>query len=94
MAESPPDRSKNPPTMAAQRLRDATDKGLTGDKVPAADPAASPLGTDDEAAGTRPPPEIATDMEVPKDQRTPSGHAKGADAFMTGDYRGRDKRNE
>ena len=94
MANSPQDRSHNPPSMDAQRLRDATDKGLTGDKVPAADPAASPLGTDDEAAGTRPPPEIATDMTVPKDQRTPPGHAKGADAFMTDDYRGRDKRNE
>ncbi|WP_448206666.1 hypothetical protein [Azospirillum sp. sgz302134] len=88
------DRSTNPPNMAAQRLRDATDKGLSGDKVPAADPAAAPLGTDDEAAGTRPPPEIATDAVVPEDQRTPPGHAKGTDAFMKGDYGVRQKRNE
>jgi len=94
MAQDSDDRSTNPPNMAAQRLRDATDKGLTGDKVPAADPAAAPLGTDDEAAGTRPPPEIATDMEVPKDQRTPPGHAKGEDAFIEGDYGTRAKRNE
>lgn len=36
----------------ADQLRDAVDDGLTGDKVPAGDPAAAPLGTDDEAAGT------------------------------------------
>jgi len=83
-----------PPNMAAQRLRDATDRGLSGDKVPAADPAAAPLGTDDEAAGTRSPPEIAADAEVPKDQRTPPGHAKGDDAFIRGDYGTRAKRDE
>ena len=93
MPQPPKDRSVNPPSAEAQRLRDSIDKGLSGDKVPAADPAAAPLGTDDEAAGTRPPPEIAKDAVVPKDQRTPPGHSKGADAFSTGDYRNRDKRN-
>ena len=93
MPQQPQDRSVNPPNAEAQRLRDSIDKGLSGDKVPAADPAAAPLGTDDEAAGTRPPPEIATDAVVPKEQRTPPGHAKGDDAFMPGDYRNRDKRN-
>lgn len=34
------------------QLRDRIDRGRTGEKVPAADPAAAPLGTDDEAAGT------------------------------------------
>lgn len=34
------------------QLRDAIDDGLAGDKVPAYDPAAAPLGTDEEAAGT------------------------------------------
>lgn len=33
------------------RLRSAIDEGRTGDKVPFSDPAAAPLGTDDEAAG-------------------------------------------
>ncbi len=33
-------------------LRDAIDSGKTGDKVPARDPAAAPLHTDAEAAGT------------------------------------------
>lgn len=33
-------------------LKRDIDAGLTGDKVAAPDPAAAPLGTDDEAAGT------------------------------------------
>lgn len=33
-------------------LKKDIDQGLTGDKVSYPDPAASPLGTDDEAAGT------------------------------------------
>lgn len=36
---------------AADRLRDRIDHGATRDKVDARDPAASPLGTDDEAGG-------------------------------------------
>src|SRR3954451_12083318 len=36
------------------RLRSDIDRGLTGDKVSASDPAAAPLGTDDEAAGYPP----------------------------------------
>ncbi|WP_207462245.1 hypothetical protein [Azospirillum sp. SYSU D00513] len=74
------------PNMAAQWLRDAIDKGLTGDKVPAADPAASPLGTDDEAAGTRPSMDVAPEGAVPKTQRIPEGQEKGDDAYMKGDY--------
>jgi hypothetical protein len=33
------------------RLKDAIDRGRTGDKVPGFDPGAAPLGTDEEAAG-------------------------------------------
>jgi hypothetical protein len=44
---------------AAQRLRHAIDRGATGDKVDAGDPAAAPLGTDEEAAGTPIPAEAA-----------------------------------
>lgn len=43
------------PTSA--QLRDAIDRGRTGSKVPFQDPAAAPLGTDDEAAGTPPRPD-------------------------------------
>ena len=38
----------------AARLRDRIDRGAWGDKVAFRDPAAAPLGTDDEAAGTQP----------------------------------------
>src|SRR3712207_730915 len=38
----------------AEQLRQRIDSGQTGDKVPVSDPATSPLGTDDEAAGVRP----------------------------------------
>lgn len=41
-----------PPT--ADRLRADIDGGKTGEKVPFPDPAAAPLGTDDEAAGAGP----------------------------------------
>jgi hypothetical protein len=44
-------REANGPASAA-RLRIDIDSGRTGDKNPAGDPAAVPLGTDDEAAGT------------------------------------------
>jgi hypothetical protein len=37
-----------------EQLRAAIDRGLTGDKVCWSDPAAAPLGADDEAAGTPP----------------------------------------
>jgi hypothetical protein len=45
--------------MTAKRtpdqLRDAIDRGATGDKVPGLDPAAVPFGTDDEASGNTSP---------------------------------------
>lgn len=45
----------------ASQLRRAIDQGQSGDKVAYPDPAAAPLGTDDEAAGTTPGPErVAT----------------------------------
>jgi hypothetical protein len=69
------------PNMAAEDLRQAIDRGDTGEKIPAADPAAAPLGTDDEAAGTRPSAELAPAKPVPPWQRAPKGHEKGGDTF-------------
>jgi hypothetical protein len=40
--------------LTSDRLRHEIDSGRTGDKVDHPDPAAAPLGTDDEAAGTPP----------------------------------------
>ncbi|MBC58385.1 MAG: hypothetical protein CL814_15825 [Confluentimicrobium sp.] len=48
------DRQRASGAAAADRLRDRIDRGGTGDKVAFTDPAAAPLGTDDEAAGTAP----------------------------------------
>lgn len=81
----PPSKHTPPAPAAAEphRLRDAIDRGLTGDKVPAIDPAAAPLGTDDEAAGTTAPLFDARDAVVPKDQRIPPGQKKGGDALDT-----------
>ncbi|SMH54013.1 hypothetical protein SAMN02982994_3448 [Azospirillum lipoferum] len=72
-----------PHTAEPHRLRDAIDRGLTGDKVPATDPAAAPLGTDDEAAGTTAPLFDARDSVVPKNQRIPPGQKKGGDTLDT-----------
>lgn len=61
-------RAPNPSGSAeANALRDQIDQGAAGDKIAAADPAAVPLGTDDEAAGNSPTVEearAAQDMEV------------------------------
>ena len=43
-----------------EELRHDIDSGRTGDKVPGTDPAAVPLGTDDEAAGSAPDPETVS----------------------------------
>lgn len=63
-----------------QQLVHDIDRGLTGDKIPAQDPAAAPLGTDDEAAGTPPSPEVVGDARGreavghPPDMRLIQGH--------------------
>ncbi|WP_431859113.1 hypothetical protein [Azospirillum sp.] len=64
--------SPAPPTADAQRLRHDIDSGRAGDKIPVEDPAAAPLGTDDEAAGTRP-----TGGVRPPPASHPPGHQKG-----------------
>ena len=43
-----------PRGSTSAQLKNDIDSGRTGDKVPQFDPAAAPLGTDDEAAGTPP----------------------------------------
>jgi hypothetical protein len=65
------------PTTA--QLRDAIDRGRTGSKVPFEDPAAAPLGTDEEAAGTPPSPEaIRTAMR--NEVKNRGRHYSGRDA--------------
>jgi hypothetical protein len=71
------------PSAEANRMRADIDRGLTGDKVPATDPAAAPLGTDDEAAGTTPPHGVSRDAVVPGNPRMPPGQKKGGDTLDT-----------
>lgn len=44
------------PVERVEQLRDRIDRGEAADKVAVFDPAAVPLGADEEAAGTPPPP--------------------------------------
>lgn len=59
------------------QMRDRVDRGETGDKVAAEDPAAAPLGTDAEAGGAgTPAPDIATSARA---------EAAGTDPGKTGE---------
>lgn len=49
-----PPHDPDDPSHTTDRLRKDIDRGVAGDKVPFPDPAAAPLGTDDEAAGAPP----------------------------------------
>jgi len=57
-------------SSAPNRLRDAVDSGDLHDKIDNFDPAAAPLGTDDEAAGTT---SLVTTDDKEKERR-PTGH--------------------
>ena len=55
-------------------LKKDIDQGLTGDKVSFPDPAASPLGTDDEAAGTpNSPQQVAMARSIERTQGAQAG---------------------
>lgn len=74
------------PSNVSQLRRDI-DKGKTGDKVAGTDPAAAPLGTDDEAAGTSPVVEGATAR--PGRDRHPDPAPNAANPEQTPDGRPR-----
>lgn len=52
-------------TLNWEQVRDRIDSGATGEKVAGSDPAAAPLGTDDEAAGA---PSEPTEKDVERKQ--------------------------
>src|SRR3954452_7707649 len=84
-----PQRRHNSGPAAASRRRAATDRGLTGDKVPGFDPAAAPLGTDAEAAGAPP---VAADPPLPEGARAdPAGLAADPSGTERGFYRMQDR---
>ena len=60
--------------MNVTRLKNDINSGRTADKVAAFDPAAAPLGTDEEAAGT-PVPDGAVEMARASENR-PQGHER------------------
>jgi hypothetical protein len=70
-------------------FRSKIDSGQTGDKMPWSDPAAAPLGTDDEAAGT-PPTRAQVAMAYrqeagrPVSSRSPVGRGLGVAWWMVG----------
>jgi hypothetical protein len=72
MAQSPRTRaSQSFAGASAARLRRDIDAGRTGDKVSWPDPAAAPLGTDEEAAGT---PLHATLVDAAREYETSRPH--------------------
>ena len=75
MIEKPPppvDPSRGETPARSEELRRDIDSGRTGDKVPFRDPAAAPLGADDEAAGHPPSPEAVAGARA---QETRAGGA-------------------
>ena len=62
-ADPGPDPKPGGPPQTADDVRMDIDRGVTGDKVPGSDPAAPPLGTDADAAGT-PPTRREIDLEA------------------------------
>src|SRR5690606_17348177 len=92
MIEKPPPplrTSQSEPPARSEELRKDIDTGRTGDKVPFRDPAAAPLGADDEAAGHPPSPgevELARAQETGGDGGTheanhPNATEQGRDRF-------------
>jgi hypothetical protein len=66
-----------------ERLRHAIDTGKTRDKARIPDPAAAPLGTDEEAGGTPPTPEqVAAAAQLEMAQRVLRGDDRTSDAVI------------
>lgn len=72
-----PDSPRHDPADTTDRLRKDIDRGVSGDKIPFPDPAAAPLGTDDEAAGT-PPSREAVGIARAHETRGIDPHGPGA----------------
>lgn len=66
----------------AEELRGAIDRGETGEKVPYPDPAISPLGTDDEAAG-RPVDSKRAKMALEEERGTNRGRPNSGNRHIT-----------
>ncbi len=69
MSANPPNTSIDPKTSTAERPRREIDSGRTGDKVGVSDPAASPVGTDSEAAEAHDEEELRIARQAPRPAR-------------------------
>lgn len=65
-------------------LRSAIDRGLTGDKIAAVDPAVAPLGTDDEAGGVSVDPALMAEV-TERELQTGSQIRESASQATSGD---------
>ena len=83
--EKQPPRREPPRSARVEQLRDDIDRGRSGDRAPDRDPAAAPLGSDEEAAG-RPVPEVAVAaarrQERADGPRPHSGRTRGRGTWM------------
>ena len=61
-------------TATSEQLRHAIDRGRTGSKLPYPDPAAAPLGTDDEAGGAPTDPGVLHDV-LQRETRSTAAHS-------------------
>jgi hypothetical protein len=69
------------------QLRDDIDSGRTGDKAPGFDPAAAPLGTDEEAGGTPPSPELIARARAAEARITADPRPNAAEPALAPDAR-------
>lgn len=75
----------NEPTAA--QLKGDIDAGRTGDKAAGFDPAAAPLGSDEEASGVRPQPDLVAADRARVDQTPDSAGANASTPELAPDAR-------
>ena len=76
--------AKGSQTPTVDQLRKEIDRGQAGDKTPGVDPAAAPLGTDDEAGGNPPTPEqraIEAEAQRCEDPKRPTAGAEATESI-------------
>jgi hypothetical protein len=72
------------------QLRKEIDRGQSGDKAPGVDPAAAPLGTDDEAAGHPPTEEeraMAAEAQRAEDPKRPTAGGDATESLRAAETR-------
>ena len=75
-------------TPTVDQLRKEIDRGETGDRAPGVDPAAAPLGTDDEAGGNPPTREqraMEAEAQRHEDPNRPTGGAEATESIRNAD---------